>query len=545
MLTEEERQEALALHKAKAGNAGLTEEEKAEARSLHETKQKQATRSETRGQRVDRGRKETADGMRLRPFGVDTDVELPQWAAEGLAGMGRRFAEIGTLGTHKSDPKVAEQLNASGPAMVGGIAADMAAMSPLGAAGAVGRAVSAPKTIAQAAGGGAAYGAATSSDRVTGAVGGGLGGAVGQGVVGGIAKAVSPRARDGARELAKDGVPLTVGQTMGGAAQRVEDTVAGVPFIGDPIIGARRRSLEGYNRKVLDDALAPIGETVDPRVPVGRDAIQVAQDKVRAGYNEVLDGLDLRLDDLFLEQTAELETLVQKLPKAERIAFRNEADEILEAMSNESETMLGQTFKEADSNLRWTYKKALKSDDPNKERLGKALRQLHANMMGMVRRQHPDRAPRLDALDQSYAKLSVVEDAANFEGAKEGMFTPSHLWRAGKKRTDRKRLAAGKGFDQRDTEAAKNIFGQTIPDSGTAGRMIASGALGVGGTAFAPRAVLPAYAASAAMYSSPGQKLLRTLLLERGEGQTAETIREALEKAAQYSGRFGTATGVN
>jgi len=115
-------------------------------------------------------RKTSAEGINLRPFGVDTGVELPRGGAEFLAGMGERMQQIGTLGTADQDKETKRRLGQSGYATAGAIGADLAALAPLGAAGVAGRAITAPRTLAQAIGGGAAYGAATSPDRVTGEV---------------------------------------------------------------------------------------------------------------------------------------------------------------------------------------------------------------------------------------------------------------------------------------------------------------------------------------------------------------------------------------
>ena len=68
-------------------------------------------------------------GLELRPFGIDTGVTMPQSLSEGLAGMGRRMTEIGTLGNNQVQPQADRLLDDSGYAMAGGIGTDIGAMA--------------------------------------------------------------------------------------------------------------------------------------------------------------------------------------------------------------------------------------------------------------------------------------------------------------------------------------------------------------------------------------------------------------------------------
>ena len=103
-------------------------------------------------------------GLEFRPFGIDTGITMPQGLSEGLAGMGRRMTEIGTLGNNQVQPEADRLLDDSGYAMAGGIGTDIGAMALGGGLlrGAsavqkvgkalqwVGNALSAPKSVAQA-----------------------------------------------------------------------------------------------------------------------------------------------------------------------------------------------------------------------------------------------------------------------------------------------------------------------------------------------------------------------------------------------------------
>ncbi|MBK7025376.1 MAG: hypothetical protein IPH41_18505 [Sulfuritalea sp.] len=92
------------------------------------------------------------------------------------------------------------------------------------------------------------------------AVGGLMGGAV-PAVASGISRMISPRASVNPDVLAlrAAGVRPTVGQTLGGMANRVEEKAISLPIVGDAIASARTRATGELNQAVANRALQPIG----------------------------------------------------------------------------------------------------------------------------------------------------------------------------------------------------------------------------------------------------------------------------------------------
>jgi len=112
---------------------------------------------------------------------LDTGVELPESVSVGLAGMGKRFRDIGTLGAAPAQSGDT-QLMARPAATVGAIGADLAtalaggrALAGIGGAmgragaipAAIGRSLAMPKTAIQAGLGGLGYGLATTQGDIT------------------------------------------------------------------------------------------------------------------------------------------------------------------------------------------------------------------------------------------------------------------------------------------------------------------------------------------------------------------------------------------
>lgn len=78
----------------------------------------------------------------------------------------------------------------------------------------------------------------------------------------GLAKLVDPKIASGPRGLLDVDVPLTLGQTLGGAAQRLENRLADAPVIGPPIRAAQQRSADGLYQLRMDADPAPIPMTM-------------------------------------------------------------------------------------------------------------------------------------------------------------------------------------------------------------------------------------------------------------------------------------------
>lgn len=502
-------------------------------------------------------RRAAGAGGFLRLPGMDTGIKMSPKVSEFMAGMGRRFAEIGTLGTHEVDPEAAAPLDDSGYATAGGVVADIGAIAAggtalkgaqgLGAAGrgvaAAGRALSAPKTLAQATIGGGAYGAATSHDRAAGAIGGAVGGAVGHGIVKTVAGLAAPPVTDAAKKLSARGVKLTPGEMFGGMVQSVEDKATSIPFVGDFIRSAKTRSLTDFNRSVINESLAKVGAKLDDSIPIGREAIAAADDLISKQYDAILPGMDVTLDIPFVRDMAKLQAMMAQLPKKERRYFDNVVQgEIARKFGNPNGMVLGKTFKETDSFLRQEYKGLLKSQDHYQQKLGQAVREAHKALIEMGKRQHPDKAAALQAADLAYAMMGRVKDAASSLGAKDGVFTPAQLVNAVKKASGKNRFAKGQGFGQEFAEAAKEALPSSVPDSGTTGRaLLSAGALG-GAAALGP-GKLATLAGVAGLYSRPVVDGLQYLALKRPD--VAVKAGKALKSLAPYAGVLGIAAGTN
>ena len=511
----------------------MTEQEEFEFRLRAEQEAKAAmppTSAETTGAK----RESVASGQTLRVGPFDTGYQMPQWATEGLAGAGRRLTDIGTLGMREKGPQDA-LLDQSLAATVGGVGADLAVILAGGKAlqgvgqiagkaiPAVGRAMTAagqalyaPQTAAQAFVAPAAYTAATTGGDVgerafAGGVGG-LGGVLGYKAAGALGSAMAPKGSD-AQTLFEKGIRVTPGQRVGGFAGTAEEALSSVPYVGDVIGSARRRSMEDFNRAAINEALKPIGINFKSNAPIGREGIAAANEAIGRNYDRVLSFATGRIDNDF--QTA-INAAKQGLTIADE-AKLGQFDRIMvntlkKLQPNQNGVVAGPALKTAQSNLSQLANQFGKSANADDKILSDALYQVRGAITDMAKRHSaPGIAEAIDKTDEAYSLFSRIADASTrrIVGATtddvSGMFTPGDLLQTIKQSAGQssKALARGEKPLQQFAEQSQRVIGNRLPDSGTARRAMQAGSVAGLAAFLEPTVGLPALGL-ATMYTPAG-----------------------------------------
>jgi len=380
--------------------------------------------------------------------------------------------------------------------------------------------------IGKAAIGGAVYGAGsaegTLGERLPEALKGGALGA-GFGLAG---KALVPVASAAAKQLEKSGIPTTVGQTFGGTMKRAEDILQSIPLVGGGVISRRKDALEAFPIYMYNKALEPVGIEL-PKALAPRGAFKEARTQFKKKYDEALEGVKIEISDEFL-------------------------NDISSSISN-AKSILGQEFKDVGSDLETQVLNQI-TDAYNKDGgltgdyLKKIQKFINAKMTEAVRKGNdtvvnaygeldsaimdnfikfsPIKKAQLDAVNKSYSNFIPLRKAAAKQD--DSLFTPASALQAVRSE-ERKlgavgegRLAAGEGRMQEAIEAAKEVIGTNMPDSGTAGRLAginAFEAMALGGAGLATGAgYVPIQEAMLALgggllgrgaYTRPAQKFIK------------------------------------
>lgn len=382
------------------------------------------------------------------------------------------------------------------------------------------------------------------------AIGAGAGAALTP-AAGAIARLISPNASTNSQvALLKDaGVKPTIGQTLGGRWNTLEEKAQSMPIVGDAIASARRGAAGDLNRAAFNRALEPIGQTL-PKGVAGRDAVNFVENALSTGYNKLLPSLTVKADQPFSSGLSSLRQMVDKGamdPQAAK-AFNRILDNDVMSKFRGQQALTGETFKQVESDLGQHIARLGASTDADQRLVGDALKQVQKEMRDMLVRSNPAKAAELKALNTAWANFKRPQRAAAALGAEEGTFSAAQLQSAVKaldKSKDKARFAEGNALMQDLSEAGKAVLGNKVPDSGTAGRVMwgAIGASGLAGPAI-PLTTIAGLTAGAAAYTGPIQSALRAAVSARPKAAqpVAKTIREVAPFFAPVAGQVGLAS---
>lgn len=418
-----------------------------------------------------------------------------------IIGAGDMFS-FGTLDNLSSNPDMARAVmtgvEARNPGsfltgqVAGGIASGLGVEAGLarGGLGALGRARAGDLAL------GAGYGAGSADEgsRVRGAAEGGLfglaGGAAGRQGTRIVGRGVAGVADPARRYLADRGVPQTVGQILGGTTQRLEDRLAGLPILGDQIMARRREGVQAFNRAAFDEALAPIRQTTGD--VIAEAGVDRAQDLVSEAYQNALGGTQVSADPGFVQGLSQSIANLRGIPRVGDEVVST-VDDLLPPYFGQGGTLTGENMQPLLRGLgqvRQSYRQ-----DPLAHRVGQGIEGIENAVEGMFERQAPQVMPEFRAANEAFRNEEVLRGAVNAarNGSRSGdtgLFMPSQLSDAAAANSRRFGNSAGTTrqpfFDL--SRAGQEVLPSSIPDSGTAGRVVIPGvafALGGGGGAAA------------------------------------------------------------
>lgn len=357
-----------------------------------------------------------------------------------------------------------------------------------------------------------------------------------------VARVISPNAsRNPNVQLLKDsGVNPTVGQTLGGWVNRLEEKAQSLPLIGDAIMAARKGALNEFNETAINRAASKVGAKVDQ---IGQPGIKAAGDAISDFYEQALGKVGhVTFDGQFGNELAQLRSMAQGLTPDLAKKFEKALSDLVLSRTSPNGSMLGKTYKTVDSDLGGLASRYARSSVAAEQEFSDAVKQLQSVLHQQMRRSNPQVAGMLDQADSAWANLVRVEGASKAAKNTEGVFTPAQLNQAiqSADRSVRKRaVSRGTALMQDLGNAGQTVLGNKYPDSGTAGRLMLGGA-GLA-TGLASPAIPMALASGSALYLPQVQKLLTKLVSERPEfaGLLADSVRKATPALLPGSGQLG------
>lgn len=389
---------------------------------------------------------------------------------------------------------------------------------------------------------GAGFGALTpvgegdfASEKMKQVAAGGITGGALPAVTSGLARVVSPNASKNANLalLRSEGVRPTIGQALGGVANKVEERLQSVPLMGDMISRARTGANDQFEAAAFNRALKPIGQKL-PEGISGREAVVHTENALRTKYDDVLQNIGaIKPDAQFNTKLGDLQKIVNGLvmPKAEKAKFAAAVSDLKQSLDKNG-VMTSDAYKALESSLGLDARKLGQSTNIYEGKLAPAVKQLQGELKDMLQRQAGPLADELKAANAGWANFKRVQNAAAKVGAEDGNFTPAQFAnavRAMDKSKDKGAFARGSALGQDLGDAGKSVLGSKVPNSGTPERMF------LGGGALASGTIAPAIplslAGGAALYAKPVQNAMVSAATARP--QSADAVAEFMRRNAR------------
>lgn len=347
-------------------------------------------------------------------------------------------------------------------------------------------------------------------------------------------KGVQRMNRPEVQRLREKGVQPTVGQTLGGTANRLEEAAQNIPFLG--VRAARERAQGEWRKSFFDDALAPLGKKVDDADP------QQMMIQAERAVDDAYDSARALMPDGIVVNNGLRESLGTIKTKVAEGGYGLNGDELRDfnRVWKNMKPLFANKGKVSQKDLQ-KIDQAL-SSTAGKSNASKELKQavgdLRATFSDYVGSKNPAYKEAYDKAQQSFMGLARLRDAAGKDA--EGAFTPGQAVSATRKQDkSASKGTTGEGYLQREAQDARRVLGDKVNDSGTTERTLANFAGGGGLVGLLTGAVNPATAVTGAGVIGAGRL---------GSGRGAQkTIVDALMgtgRGADYVGQRGGAVGM-
>ena len=360
-------------------------------------------------------------------------------------------------------------------------------------------------------------------------------------VASGVSRVISPKASTNAdlSKLKTEGVTPTIGQTLGGRWNALEEKAQSIPILGDFIANARGNSLQQFNNAAINRASGKVGAKVEGS---GQEAVAQAGDALSGAYEASKKAIGhFQIDKQGAQELGNLQQLAQSLQPAERKAF-NDAWSKLKSEVSQNGSVTADSFGRLDSFLSKEVGRFGKSSDAYQQQAADAFKELQRILNENALRANPDAAKLKAAADAGWANLVRVEGAAKAAKNTNGVFTPGQLNTA-IQQADRsvrgRAVARGQALMQDLSNAGQNVIGNKVPNSFTTDRaLLAGGGLGAG---LLNPAIPLGLAGGGLLYTQPAQRILSSLISSRPQGAqgVANTLREASPGLGLLSSQVG------
>lgn len=317
-------------------------------------------------------------------------------------------------------------------------------------------------------------------------------------------------------------VPI-LGRIISGA----EKASTSMPITGAITNKAINDTYADFNRAIGNKVLSNINLTLPKKITGGHEMISYIQKKLEDNYDDVAakatfrDVYDPKVGSSTVERLWNSHfTAGLNLVPTQMKAFERDVEENIIKYIEAHPVLSGDQFRAMEKHLGNQSHEAFQA---GREGLGEAYRQVQNKLRFELEQQNKKIATKLQDTHKAFREFQPVQNAAAMRGANEGVFSPQQFKSTTATSAGRKATAAGQGLLQPESQAAMNVLGASLPNSGTADRLMASGVLGRlaqgveagGALATSGGSLIAAPLVASAVYNPYTMKALSQLATER------------------------------
>lgn len=337
---------------------------------------------------------------------------------------------------------------------------------------------------------------------------------------------------------------------VGKGIQKAESAATSLPIAGSLIERGAKSVNEDFNRAVANRVLQPMGESVPTNIKAGEDLVSYVNSRIDDAYDNIaplltIDNLRYKSPTSPSGFTTTVKVFNDKLGDVTRGLPSSKDHNLAGMVKQEFDKYIldplltrghltGIEFREAEKNLgkvAYSYMR-----DPKYFQVGSALRELQSELRQELAAQNPALAKQLQAIHLSFRRHLPMERAASYVGAQDRVFSPAQFESGVKaSSTGKGQFASGQSLMYPESQAALNVLGRSVPESGTVTRgMIGGGLLGAG----ALQAALPPIVGSAMLYNPLAMSIMTRLATDRPGAfvRAAPTVAPIAARAGALAG---------
>jgi len=272
-------------------------------------------------------------------------------------------------------------------------------------------------------------------------------------------------------------VPV-LGRIISGA----EKASTSMPVTGAVTNKAINDTYAQFNKALGNRVLGNIGQSLPKSITGGQEMISYIQKRLEDSYDDVAakasfrDVFDPKVGSSTVERLWNSHfTAGLNLVPTQMKSFERDIEENVIKYIEAHPVLSGHQFRAMEKHLGNQSHEAYQA---GKDGLGEAYRQVQEKLRFELEQQNKKIANKLQDTHKAFREFQPVQNAAAMRGANEGVFSPQQFRSTTATSAGRKATAAGQGLLQPESQAAMRVLGPSMPNSGTADRLLTSGVLG-------------------------------------------------------------------